>query len=71
MSAWKNDIKNPPWEDKNQKKYQRLMKVLTGLKFKEFELLKTPFEREWNKQMEQYTFEGARRCPPSFELVFG
>lgn len=46
---------------KNLKKYPRLIKVVTGLKFKEFELLKTPFEREWNKQMEQYTFEGARR----------
>ena len=28
---------------------------------KEFEILKEPFEREWNRYMEQHTFEGKRR----------
>jgi len=46
---------------KNLKKYPRLIRAVTGLRLKEFEVLKEPFEREWNKHMEQYTFEGKRR----------
>ena len=46
---------------KNLKKYPRLIRAVTGLRLKEFEILKEPFEQEWNKYMKQYTFEGARR----------
>lgn len=46
---------------KNLKKYPRLLRAVTGLRLKEFEVLKEPFEQQWNKYMDQYTFEGKPR----------
>ena len=46
---------------KNLKKYPRLIRTVTGLRLKEFELLKEPFEVQWNKHMDHYTFEGKPR----------
>lgn len=46
---------------KNLKKYPRLIRAVTGLRPKEFELLKEHFEQQWNKQMKEFTFEGKPR----------
>lgn len=39
----------------------RLIKSATGLSLKEFDLLVPSFEKEWDKYITRYTFEGKRR----------
>lgn len=42
-------------------KQTRLLKTVTGLNQKEFEVLKNPFEQQWEKYISCYTFEGKKR----------
>jgi len=46
---------------KNLLKKPRLLKTVTGLTQTEFEILKTPFEKQWEQFISQYTFEGKKR----------
>ena len=46
---------------KNLIKQSRLLKTVTGLNQKEFDILKNPFEQQWEQYMSRYTFEGKKR----------
>lgn len=45
----------------NLTKNSRLIKTATGLRLKEFDYLAKQFEKEWQKYIEAYTFEGKPR----------